>query len=89
VVGGWAAKEGNLPEAVLELDVFAEGELLETVKLPTQSLVRRHDVAWKYDLPEGKHTITLKARNIPQGYRVDTGDLLVYSTDDPGTRVYF
>jgi hypothetical protein len=51
--------------------------------------VRRHDVAWKYDLPEGKHTITLKARNIPQGYRVDTGDLLVYSTDDPGTRVYF
>jgi hypothetical protein len=89
VVGGWAAKEGNLLEAVLELDVFADGELIETAKLPTDWLVRRHEVTWTYDLPEGKHTINLKARNIPEGYRVETGDLLVYSTTNPGTRVYF
>jgi len=89
VVGGRAAKENQLPEAVLELDVFVDGQLFETAKLPTQWLVRRHEVTWKYDLPEGKHTIILKARNIPEGYRVETGDLLVYSTNDPGTRVYF
>jgi hypothetical protein len=89
VVGGRAAKEGSLPEAVLELDVFADGQLLETAKLPTQWLVRRHEISWKYDLPEGKHTVTLKARNIPDGYRIEAGDLLVYSTNDPGTRVYF
>jgi hypothetical protein len=89
VVGGRAAKESNLPETVLEVDVFADGELIETAKLSTQWLVRRHEVTWKYDLPEGKHTITLKAKNIPEGYRVETGDLLVYSTNDPGTRVYF
>ncbi|MFW5756745.1 MAG: hypothetical protein ACOCWK_09085, partial [Tangfeifania sp.] len=89
VLGGRAAKEFNLPEAVLELDVFADGELLETAKLPTQWLVRRHEVTWKYDLPEGKHSITLKVRNIPDGYRIETGDLLVYSTNDPGERVYF
>jgi hypothetical protein len=89
VVGGRAAKENQLPDAVLELDVYADGELLETAKLPTQWLVRRHEVTWKYDLPEGKHTITLKARNIPEGYRIEAGDLLVYSTNDPGTKVYF
>ena len=90
VVGGRAAKDGNLPEAVLEVDVFADGRLLETAKLPTLSRIRRNEVTWNYDLPEGKHTITLKTRNIPDGYRVETGDLLVYSTNDhPGTRVYF
>ena len=89
VVGGRAAKEGNLPEAVLELDVFADGQLIETAKLPTQWLVRRHEISWNYDLPEGIHTITLKAKKIPEGYRIETGDLLVYSKNDPGTRVYF
>lgn len=89
VLTGRAVKDAILPDAVLELDVYADGLLVETVKMPTQSLVRRLEVAWKYDLPEGKHTITLKTRNIPEGYRVDTGDLLVYSTNDPGTRVYF
>jgi hypothetical protein len=89
VVGGRAAKDGNLPEAVLEVDVFADGRLLETAKLPTLSRIRRNEVTWNYDLPDGKHTITLKTRNIPDGYRVETGDLLVYSMSDPGTRVYF
>jgi hypothetical protein len=89
VVTGRAVKEALLPDAVLEVDIFADDRLVETVKMPTQSLIRRLEVAWKYDLPEGKHTISLKARNIPEGYRVDAGDLLVYSTSDPGTRVYF
>jgi hypothetical protein len=89
VVGGRAAKDGSLPEAVLEVDVFIGGELLESTKLPTQWLVRRHEITWNYDLPEGKHTLTLKAKNIPEGYRIETGDLLVYSTNDPGNRVYF
>ncbi|MEE4287620.1 MAG: ADP-ribosylglycohydrolase family protein, partial [Mariniphaga sp.] len=70
-------------------DVFIGGELLESTKLPTQWLVRRHEITWNYDLPEGKHTLTLKAKNIPEGYRIETGDLLVYSTNDPGNRVYF
>ncbi|MFO7621196.1 MAG: ADP-ribosylglycohydrolase family protein [Bacteroidales bacterium] len=89
VVTGRAVKESNMPEATLELDVFADDMFLETVKMPTQSRIRRHDVAWKYDLPEGKHTIRLTARNIPKGYRVEAGDVILYSTVDPGNKVYF
>lgn len=89
VVTGRAVKESNLPEATLELDVFAADILLETVRMPTQSRIRRHEVAWKYDLPEGTHTIRLRARNIPKGYRVEAGDVILYSTVDPGTKVYF
>ena len=71
------------------MDVLVDGQLVETAKMPTERLVRRHEVTWKYDLPEGTHTVTLKARNIPAGYRIEAGDLLVYSSVKPESRVYF
>lgn len=89
VLGGRASKENQLPEVLLELDVFIDGRLTETAKIPTHRLVRRNEVAWNYELPEGRHTITLKAKNIPDGYWIDTGDLLVYSTIKPESKVYF
>jgi hypothetical protein len=89
VIGGRAQKESDLPDMVLEVDVFANGELIETAKLPTNWVVRRHEVTWNYDLPEGKHTIILKVKNVPDGYSVEAGDLLVYSSSEPHTRVYF
>lgn len=89
VIGGWARKDRNLHDAILEVEVYVNGELLEIAKLPTQSLVRRHDVTWNYELEEGKHTITLKARNFSDGYRIDTGDLLIYSKNAPENRIYY
>jgi hypothetical protein len=89
VVGGRAAKEANLPDVLLEVDVIVDGQVIETVKMPTQSLVRRHEVAWNYDLPEGSHQITLRIKNAPEGYRIDTGDILVYTSREPELRVYY
>ncbi len=89
VLGGRAVKEGNIADTVLEVDVFADGEFIETAKLPTSFISRRHEITWNYDFPEGKHSITLKARNIPKGYRVDLGDLLVYSVKTPDKKVYY
>ncbi len=89
VLGGRAAKDGNIPEKTLEVDVLADGQLLETVKMPTNGLIRRLEIAWSYDLPEGSHTITLKARNIPEGYRIEPGEVITYSKNNPGTHVYF
>lgn len=89
VLGGRAIKERSLPDTILEVDVFVDGLLIETAKLPTQSLVRRHDLTWNYDLKEGKHNITLKAKKIPDGYRIDTGDLLIYSKNAPENKIYF
>jgi hypothetical protein len=89
VIGGRAVKEVHLPESVLELDILVDGELIETAKLPTKSLVRRHDITWIYDLSESEHTITIKARNIPEGYRVEMSDLLIYSKRKPENRTYY
>ncbi len=89
VVSGTARQESQLADKVLEVDVYINGQLSETVKMPTEFRTRRHDVAWKYDLPEGTHSVVLKARNIPKGYRIDAENLLVYSTIDPGTKIYY
>lgn len=89
VIGGRARKERNLPDSILEVDVFVDGQLIETAKLPTQSLVRRHDLTWNYDLKEGKHTVILKAKNISEGYRIDAEDLLIYSKNAPENRIYY
>lgn len=89
VIRGRAAREGNMPDAVLEADIYVGDQILETVKLPTQSRIRRHDVAWTYDLQEGEHTVTVKIRNVPEGYRIETTDILVYSVKKPETQVYF
>ncbi len=89
VVTGRAAKESTLPDNALEFEVFVGESLIETVKMPTSFRERRHDVTWKYDLPEGNHTIRLKAKKIPPGYRIETIDVLIYSSSEPETRVYF
>jgi len=89
VISGRAAKENTRNDMILEVDVLVDGQLIETVKMPTLSLIRRLEVAWKYDFPEGVHRITLKARNIPEGYSIEIGDLITYSAIDPGKRVYF
>lgn len=89
VIRGRAVREGNMPDAVLEADIYVGDQILESVKLPTQSRIRRHDVAWNYDLPEGQHTITVKVRNVPEGYRIETTDVLVYSGKKPESQVYY
>ncbi len=89
VVTGQAARDDQLSDITLELDVFVDGQFLETVKMPTQNRTRRHDVAWNYDLKEGQHTITLKAKKIPKGYRIETDDVLLYSTVEPEAHVHF
>lgn len=89
VVTGEAAKAGDLHDIGLEIDVIVDGKLLETVEMPTLWRIRRLDVAWHYDLPEGMHTVTLKAKNIPEGYRIQTDDVLLYSTVEPKAHVHF
>ena len=89
VITGRASKDDRLPDAILELDVYVNDQHLETIKMPTQLLVRRLDVVWKYDLPEGLHFIKLKAREIPEGYRIEMNDILLYSKAAPGKSVYY
>jgi hypothetical protein len=84
VVTGNAQKlNKDLPESVLEFEVYVDGQKVEQVKMPTSFTTRRHEVAWKYQLQEGKHQVKLKLLNPQEGYQVRVDNLLVYSSVKP------
>ena len=57
--------------------------------MPTLSLIRRHDVAWNYDLNEGDHKINLKPKNIPDNYYINVREIITYSNNEPKPNIYF
>ncbi|MBK6978094.1 MAG: hypothetical protein IPH28_14185 [Cytophagaceae bacterium] len=55
---------------------------METANLPTSFKDRRHEIAWKYELPKGKHTVKLKLLNPDKELDIRLWDILIYS-DQP------
>jgi hypothetical protein len=88
VISGRSFRDQRLPDTMVILDVFINDVWYETVKMPTSSLVRRLEVAWKYDLPEGNHNIRLVLKDPIKGYGVQAGEAIIYSTLDPGKQTY-
>ena len=81
VLMGSAQKQSELEDADLQLEMSIDGGEVERFKMPTGFLKRRHDVAWKYELPEGKHIVKIMLKNPGEGYRININDLLVYSSN--------
>lgn len=68
---------------VAEMEIYIDGELDETVKLPMKNTARRVEPAWKYLLTEGNHSVTLKWLNPHKDYQLRINDLIVYSQNPP------
>ena len=83
VTGNTQKLNKDLPEGVLEFEVYVDGQKVEQVKMPTSFTTRRHEVAWKYQLSEGKHQVKLKLINPIEGYLVRVDNMLVYSSAKP------
>lgn len=89
VLTGYAGVTNNQEDKVLEADIYIDNNFIETIKMPTSSLIRKHEVAWNYDLSEGEHIIAVKPKNIPESYYIYVRDVIVYSGKDPGKNIYF
>ncbi|WP_286832785.1 MULTISPECIES: ADP-ribosylglycohydrolase family protein [unclassified Proteiniphilum] len=89
VLTGYAFAENGHGDEVLEVDLYIDDNLIETIKMPTQTLLKRTEVAWNYNLLEGDHNITLKSRNIPGNYHIDVLNLIIYSCKEPQVKVYY
>lgn len=76
---GWA--KSNRDDAVIEIEMTIDDGEAEQFTMPVNFRERRHEVAWKYQLPEGKHTVKLKMLNGQVGEWIDLGDILVYSSN--------
>ncbi len=69
IIGGEAQKKNSTAaDYVLEATMSIDGGQAETVKLPTDFITRRHELFWKYGLPYGKHTISIKVLNPKSDY---------------------
>lgn len=50
-------------EYTFEVEMFIDGELIQTATLPTNTITRKFIPFWKYQLPRGIHTVQLKVLN--------------------------
>jgi len=89
VITGYAQAPYNQTDEVLEADIYIDNHFTETIKMPTSSLIRKHDVTWNYDLSEGNHTIKLRAKKIPESYGIHLSDILIYSEKKPGKYTHY
>jgi len=55
---------------------------VEKPKLPVDFTTRRYELAWKYQLPKGKHTVKLKILNPSKEYELRGVDAIIYA-DQP------
>lgn len=86
--GSVAKTNPDLPEYNLTIDVYLNDELMETVMMPTNFTVRKHDIYWNYDLPEQDYTIKLVSNDFPAGYQLTVQSLVVYSSTEPANKTY-
>lgn len=66
-------------EYVARVEMYIDGELMETANLPASYITRRHELFWKYQLPEKQHTVTFKWLNPHPDASVNFGEAIVYS----------
>jgi hypothetical protein len=87
--GSVAKTNDNLPDYNLTIDVYLNDKLMETVMMPTNFTVRKHDIYWNYDLPEKDYTIKLVPNDFPAGYQLTVQALVVYSNTNPEINTYY
>lgn len=64
---------------VAVVEMYIDGKLIETAKLPALYRIRRHELFWNYQLPKGEHLVTFKWLNpIPEA-SINFRDVLIYS----------
>jgi hypothetical protein len=74
--------ELNDPYVAL-LEIYINGELDQTVRMPMKNTARRLEPAWKYQLAEGDYNVRLKWINHHEDYEIRINDMIVYSEIKP------
>ncbi len=83
VLKGETARWESKSDYVINAELYVDGQKTETIKLPVQFTTRRHELCWKYDLPEGKHYVQVKILNPSPDYPVFNTEALIYSNKIP------
>jgi hypothetical protein len=68
--------DANAPDYTFKTKVYIDGKLHETAMLSSSFKTRRHELTWKYQLPDGKHHVKLEVLNPDSGYHIRLWDLI-------------
>jgi hypothetical protein len=82
VIRGDASRWDNFGDYVFHTELYIDGKLVEKPELPVNFTTRRYELAWKYQLPKGKHSVRLKILNPSKEEEVRAWEAIVY-TDRP------
>jgi len=63
---------------VAELAVSVDGGPAERIRMPALYRVRRHEIFWRYQLPDGRHTLAVEWLNPRPDAQLQAADLVVY-----------
>jgi hypothetical protein len=71
-------KSDSLPEYIFNAVLYIDNEKMETAKLPTSFTTRRHELFWKYALPDRQHQVRMEILNPDPNYSIRAWDYIVY-----------
>jgi hypothetical protein len=82
VVRGETARWASNSTYHFNTELYLDDMLVEKIDLPTAFTTRRYELAWKYELPKGKHRVRLKILNPSKEQLFNAGEVIIY-TDRP------
>jgi hypothetical protein len=66
-------------EYALNTELYIDGKLVGSDKLPADFTTRRTELCWKYQLQKGKHSVSFKILNPSKDITVSPYDVIIYS----------
>jgi hypothetical protein len=80
VIRGEAIAKGDKASGfVFDTELYVDGKAVEKIKLPVNFTTRRHELAWKYQLPNGPHSVKLKVLNRSSKNTLSGVEAIIYS----------
>ncbi|MEO5893067.1 MAG: ADP-ribosylglycohydrolase family protein [Ferruginibacter sp.] len=76
---GDASQWGSESTYVFNTELWLDGKLAESPKWPVSYTTRRYDLAWKYQLPKGKHSVKIKILNPSKDNKIRSSEAIVYA----------
>jgi len=79
VLKGETARWGDHSDFVIHAELYVDGKKEETFSLPASFTTRRYELCWKYDLPEGRHSVRVNFLNASPDHPVTDTEVVIYS----------
>ena len=79
VIKGEARKKTQAAaDAGIEAALYIDGKKMETAVFPTSFTTRRHELFWKFNLPQGKHQVEIRVVNPNNDYELYLRECIIY-----------